>query len=49
VASSEAKDVHYWAMPPALYRRIRMAIKIATNLPAFVCIVNFVVVHNRSK
>jgi hypothetical protein len=35
VASSEALDVLYWAMCPALYRCIAMAIKIASNLPAF--------------
>jgi len=35
VALSEALDVLYQAMRPALYRRIRMAIKIASNSPAF--------------
>ena len=35
VAPSEALDVLYWAMRPALYRHIRMAIKIASNLPSF--------------
>jgi hypothetical protein len=30
VASLEATDVLHWAMHPALYRRIRMAIKIAS-------------------
>jgi hypothetical protein len=29
VASSEAQDVLYWAMRPALHRRIPMAIEIA--------------------
>jgi hypothetical protein len=32
VASSKAWDVLNWAMCPALYRCIRMAIKIASNL-----------------
>ena len=36
VASSVALDVLHWVMCPALYRRIRMAIKIASNLPAVV-------------
>jgi hypothetical protein len=35
VASSKAWDVLHCAMRPALYRRIRMAIEIAINLPAF--------------
>jgi hypothetical protein len=48
VASSEALDVHYQEICPALYRRIRMTIKIASNLPAFVWIVDFVVAHNHS-
>jgi hypothetical protein len=41
VASSEAPDVLHWAMCPASYRRIRMAIEIASDLPAF-----FVVVYS---
>jgi len=28
-------DVLYWAVHPALYRRIRMAIEIASDSPAF--------------
>jgi hypothetical protein len=48
VASSEALDVKYWGMHTALYHRISMAIKIASNLPAFVCIIDFVVTHHRS-
>jgi hypothetical protein len=47
VASSKAWDVLYWAMHPALYRRIRMAIEIASNLPAFVVVVDFIVGHDR--
>ena len=35
VAPSEAMDVLYRAMRPTSYRRIRMAIKIVSNLPAF--------------
>jgi hypothetical protein len=35
VALSEALDVLHRAMCPALYRRIRMAIEIASDLPAF--------------
>ncbi len=31
VASSKAWDVLHWAMRPASYRRIHMAIKIAIN------------------
>jgi hypothetical protein len=38
-------DVLYWAMHPALYRRIRMAIEIASNLPALFCCCRFVVAH----
>jgi hypothetical protein len=35
VASSDALDVLHQAMCPASYRRIRMVIKFASNLPAF--------------
>jgi hypothetical protein len=35
VALSKALDVLYWAMRPASYCRIRMAIEIASNLHAF--------------
>jgi hypothetical protein len=35
VASIKAWDVLHQVMHPALYRRIRMAIQIASNLPAF--------------
>jgi hypothetical protein len=35
VAPSEALDVLYQAMHPALYRPIRMAIEIGSNSPAF--------------
>jgi hypothetical protein len=46
VASSEALDVRYQAMLHALYRCICMAIKIASNLPLFFVVVNFIVDHN---
>jgi hypothetical protein len=48
VALHEATDVLHWAMRPALYHRICMAIKIASNLPAFFVIVDFVAGHNHS-
>ena len=35
MAPSEALDVLYRAMRPASYRRIRMAIEIASDSPAF--------------
>ena len=35
VAPSEALEVLYQAMRPVLYYRIRMAIEIASNMPAF--------------
>jgi hypothetical protein len=35
VASSEALDVFYHAMRPAWYRRVCMAIEIASDLPSF--------------
>jgi hypothetical protein len=39
MASSEAMDVLHRAMRPASYRRIRMAIEITSNLPAFFIVV----------
>jgi hypothetical protein len=48
VALHEATDALHWAMRPALYRRIRMAIDIDSNLPAFFVVVDFVVGHNCS-
>jgi hypothetical protein len=48
VASSKAWDVLHWAMHPAFYRCIRMAIKIASYLPAFFDVVDFIVGHNHS-
>jgi hypothetical protein len=46
VASSEALDVHYWVMHHALYHRIHMAIKIASNLPAFSVVVDLIFGHS---
>jgi hypothetical protein len=43
VASSEALDVRYQAMCHALYRRICMAIEIASNLHLFFFVVDFIV------
>jgi hypothetical protein len=40
VASSEALDVLHWAMCPALYRRVCMAIKIASNSPTFSLVID---------
>jgi hypothetical protein len=48
VASIEALDVRHLAMRHSSYRRIRMAIKIASDLPAFFVVINFIVGHNRS-
>jgi hypothetical protein len=48
VALHEATDALHWAMRPVLYRHIRMGIEIASNLPEFFVIVDFVVGHKRS-
>jgi hypothetical protein len=48
VASSKAWDMLHWSMRPASYRWIRMAIEIASNLPAFFVVVDFIVGHNHS-
>ncbi len=40
VVSSEALDVLHWVMCPASYRRICMAIKIASDLPAIFVVVD---------
>jgi hypothetical protein len=48
VASSEALDVLHRVMRPALHPHILMVIKIASNFPAFFCIIIFVVTHNPS-
>ncbi len=49
VASSKAWDVLHCEVRPALYHHIRMAIEIASNLPAFFVVVDFIVGHNRSR
>jgi hypothetical protein len=46
VASSEALDVRYRVMRHTFYRRIRMAIETASNLPLFFVVVDFIVGHN---
>jgi hypothetical protein len=48
VASSKAWDVLHRVMRPAMYRCIRMAIKIASNLASFFVVVDFIVGHNHS-
>ena len=48
LASSEALDVLHWAMRPVLHRRIRMVIKIASNLPAFIVVADYLFAHNLS-
>jgi hypothetical protein len=48
VASRKAWDVIHWAMCPASYHCIRMAMEIASNLPPFFVVVNFIVGHNHS-
>jgi hypothetical protein len=47
-ASRKALDVLHWAMRSALYHRIRMAIKITSNLPACFVVIDFGVGNNRS-
>jgi hypothetical protein len=47
-ASRVALDLESWAMHSALYRLIRMAIKMARKGGAFVCHRQFYVLHNRS-
>jgi hypothetical protein len=48
VAFSKAWDVLHQAVRPTLYHRIYMSIKIASNLPAFFHVIDFIVGHNRS-
>jgi hypothetical protein len=48
VASSESLDVLHWAMCPTLHHSIPMAVKNASVFPAYVCIFDFVLNHNRS-
>jgi hypothetical protein len=48
VASSEALDVIHRAMRPASYRLTRMAIKIASDSPAFFVVVDSFAAHYHS-
>jgi hypothetical protein len=48
VASSKAPDVIHRAMRPASYRLTRIAIKIASDPPAFFVVVDSFFAHNRS-
>jgi hypothetical protein len=49
VAPSKALDVLYRAMSPVLYRCIRMAIKIASDLPAFFVVAETLLPSNIAK
>ena len=49
VAPSEALDVLYGVMCPALYRRIRMATEIASILPAFFVVADSLLPTNIAK
>ncbi len=49
MASTVALDLLLWAMRSALYRLIRMAIEMASEVGAFVCHRRFVVVHKCSE
>ncbi len=48
VASSEALDVLHWTMHPALHYCIRMVIKVASNLPAFFIVADYLFAHELS-
>jgi hypothetical protein len=48
VASREALDVLHWAMRPASHRRICMVIEVASNLPAFFVVADYLLAHNLS-
>jgi hypothetical protein len=48
LASSEAPDVIHQAMRPASYHLTRMAIKIASDSPAFFDVVDSFFAHNLS-
>ena len=48
VASSEALDVLHWVMRPASHRRICMVIEVASNLPAFFVIADYLFAHKLS-
>jgi len=49
VASSEARDVLYWAMHPTSHRRIRMPLEITSNLPAFFVVADSLLPTNIAK
>jgi hypothetical protein len=49
MASRVALDLLLWVMCSVLYRLIRMAIEMASEVGAFVCHRRFVVVHKRSE
>ena len=49
VAPSEALDVLYREMRPGSYRHIRMAIKIASDLPAFFVVAETLLPSNIAK
>ena len=49
VAPSEALVVLYQAMRPASYRRIHMAIEIASDSPAFFVVANLLLPITRAK
>jgi hypothetical protein len=48
VASIEALDVRHRAMCPASYRHVCVAIELASDLPSFFVVTNFIVTHNSS-
>ena len=48
LASSKARDVLHWVLRPALYCRIRMVIKIASEFPTFFIDVDYLFAHNLS-
>jgi hypothetical protein len=48
VAYSETLNVLHWAMHPASHRRIRMAIKVTSDLPAFFVFANNLFAHKLS-
>jgi hypothetical protein len=48
VALHEATDALHWVMHPALHCRIRMVIKVASNLLAFFVIADYLFAHKLS-
>jgi hypothetical protein len=49
VPSSEARDVLHQVMRPSLHRRIRIAIEITSNLPAFFVVADSLLPTNIAK